>query len=82
MKYVTIILNETFSGYRIDKVSVCVAFPKPSSTCTVNSYVPPAVGVPDILPVVTLRLKPSGRLPEIIDHSYVKASLKASRVTE
>jgi len=38
-----------------------------SATLTVKLNVPSAVGVPKMAPVFELRLKPGGRLPDIID---------------
>jgi len=36
-------------------------------TCTVTAYVPELVGVPEIVPVVVVRLVPGGIKPESID---------------
>jgi len=38
-----------------------------SLTDAVKLKVPPAVGVPEITPVVGARVSPAGRLPEVID---------------
>ena len=42
-----------------------------SVTCTVNTDVPEAVGVPEITPVLVLSVNPAGRLPAGIDHERV-----------
>jgi hypothetical protein len=39
-----------------------------SLTVAVKLYVPPVVGVPEMMPVVAARVSPAGRLPEVIDH--------------
>src|SRR5574337_237700 len=41
-----------------------------SATCTVKLIVPAVVGAPDMTPVEPFNVKPSGRLPEEIDHEY------------
>lgn len=41
-----------------------------SVTVVVKVEVPVAVGVPEMVPVVAARVKPAGRLPELIDHEY------------
>jgi hypothetical protein len=41
-----------------------------SATVAVKLKVPLAVGVPDIRPVLAARLRPEGRLPEVIDQVY------------
>jgi hypothetical protein len=38
-----------------------------SVTLAVKLEVPPAVGVPEITPVVAARVRPAGRLPDVID---------------
>jgi hypothetical protein len=45
---------------------VCAGLPL-SLTVTVNVAVPLAVGVPEITPVPAARLRPVGRVPEVID---------------
>lgn len=55
----------------IDNVFDAVLAGEPLSvTVTVNEYVPAAVGVPDITPVVPFKLKPVGKLPEVTAHVY------------
>jgi len=44
-----------------------VVFPAELVALTVKLYVPAAVGVPVIAPVVPFKLKPTGRLPLFID---------------
>jgi len=39
-----------------------------SVTVVVKLEVPVAVGVPEMVPVVAARVRPAGRLPELIDH--------------
>ena len=39
-------------------------------TVTVMGKLPFAVGVPEMRPVVAARLRPAGRLPEVIDQLY------------
>ena len=41
-----------------------------SATLAVKLKVPLAVGVPEIRPVLAARLRPAGRLPEVIDQAY------------
>jgi hypothetical protein len=41
-----------------------------SVTVVVKVEVPVAVGVPEMVPVVAARVRPAGRLPELIDHVY------------
>jgi hypothetical protein len=41
-----------------------------SVTVAVNLDVPLAVGVPEIAPLLTDKLRPAGRLPVLIDHVY------------
>ena len=41
-----------------------------SFTCTVKVLVPEVVGVPVIAPEDTLRVRPVGNVPEVIDHVY------------
>jgi hypothetical protein len=41
-----------------------------SWTLAVKVLVPEPVGVPVIAPVLALRIKPAGRVPERIDHVY------------
>jgi len=48
---------------------VCVGLEE-SATVAVKLKVPLAVGVPEIRPVLAVRLRPAGRLPEVIDHVY------------
>jgi hypothetical protein len=40
-----------------------------SVTFTVNVLVPVAVGVPEIRPVDEPRVRPAGRLPDVMDHA-------------
>ena len=46
---------------------VCAGLPA-SLTVTVKLDVPLAVGVPEIRPVLAIRLSPAGRLPPVMDH--------------
>lgn len=46
-----------------------LGFP-PSDTVATKFEVPLAVSVPEISPVVGFRLKPTGRLPDVIDQAY------------
>ena len=39
-----------------------------SVTVVVKVEVPVAEGVPEMVPVVAARVRPAGRLPELIDH--------------
>lgn len=48
---------------------VCVGLDE-SATAAVKLKVPLAVGVPEIRPVLVARLRPAGRLPEVIDQVY------------
>jgi len=43
-------------------------FPAEFVALTVKENVPIAVGVPEITPVPSFRLKPAGRVPVAIDH--------------
>ena len=52
--------------------NACVVFPAPLVALTVKLNVPTVVGVPEISPVEVFKVRPSGRLPESIDH--VKAA--------
>ena len=45
---------------------VCAGFPA-SATLAVKLNVPVAVGVPAMIPVVVLKLRPPGRAPEVMD---------------
>jgi hypothetical protein len=56
-------------------VAVC---PSPLVTFTVNSLVPVAVGVPEI--VEPTRESPAGNVPELIDHEYVPSAPEALNV--
>ena len=51
-----------------------------SCTFAVKLLVPTLVGVPVIAPVLALRFKPAGRVPEIIDHVYGAVPPAAVRV--
>ena len=42
--------------------------PDELAALTVNVDVPAVVGVPEIVPVLALRVNPAGRLPELTDH--------------
>ena len=46
---------------------VCTGLPL-SLTATVKFDVPLAVGVPEMTPVVAVRVNPAGRPPDVIDH--------------
>ena len=46
---------------------VCTGLPL-SLTVAVKFEVPPAVGVPEITPLLAARVNPAGKLPEVIDH--------------
>ena len=52
-----------------------------SVTCAVKLNVPVIVGVPDISPVLLLRLRPPGKLPETKDQLYGGNPLVAMRVS-
>jgi hypothetical protein len=41
-----------------------------SSTFSVNTNVPDAVGVPEIAPVLAVSVTPAGSAPDVIDHVY------------
>ena len=41
-----------------------------SETCTIKDAVPACVGVPEIWPMFTSRLRPAGRAPEEMDQRY------------
>ena len=49
--------------------ALCVGFEE-SATVAVKLKVPLALGVPKIRPVLAARLRPAGRVPEVIDHVY------------
>lgn len=49
--------------------ALCVGLEE-SATVAVKLKVPLAAGVPEIRPVLAARLRPAGRLPEVIDHVY------------
>jgi len=51
-----------------------------SLTCTVKVLTPMVVGVPEIAPVVVLRVSPAGREPEVTDQLYGVFPPAASRV--
>lgn len=46
---------------------VCAGLPL-SVTVAVRFEFPPAVGVPEIVPVAAVSVNPAGRLPDVIDH--------------
>jgi hypothetical protein len=46
--------------------------PKPLFTVTVKLNVPSAVGVPEIMPVVSSQFNPGGRLPAVMSHSNTR----------
>jgi hypothetical protein len=46
---------------------ICAGLPL-SLTVAVKLDVPIVVGIPEIMPLVGVRLNPAGRLPEVIDH--------------
>ena len=46
-----------------------LVFALPSVTFTVKLYVAAVVGVPEITPVAPVRVRPVGKLPELIDHA-------------
>ena len=50
------------------KLNALVAFPTELFARTVKLYVPAVVGVPEIVPVLGLMVKPAGRAPEVISH--------------
>jgi hypothetical protein len=53
----------------IEVVADCVWIGLPLSlTVAVKLDAPFAVGVPEITPVVAARVKPAGKLPDVIDH--------------
>jgi hypothetical protein len=52
----------------VDTDFVCAGLPA-SCTVAVRLNVPLAVGVPEIAPLAA-RVRPAGRLPEVIDHEY------------
>ena len=64
-KEVVVIVGATCAGL-ITMLNALVAFPALLAALTVKFDVPAVVGVPDIAPVVPLRLKPAGRLPMVI----------------
>lgn len=49
-------------------VAVCCAELE-SLTITVIGKLPLVVGVPEMMPVLAVRLSPGGRLPDVIDHT-------------
>jgi hypothetical protein len=53
-----------------------------SDTVATKFEVPLAVSVPEISPVVGFRLKPAGRLPDVIDHAYAGVPPLADRSSE
>ena len=53
-----------------------------SATVTVKLDVPLEVGVPETVPVVAARVKPAGRLPEVIDHVYAGVPPVACKTCE
>ena len=53
-----------------------------SVTFTVNDEVPDVVGVPEIFPVVPVKVKPAGRDPDRIDHVYGVVPPVAAKVPE
>jgi hypothetical protein len=55
----------------IDRPRVAVWAGVPLSvTPIVNPAVPPVVGVPEMTPVLELRVSPAGSEPDAIDHVY------------
>jgi hypothetical protein len=48
----------------------------------VKEYVPVAVGVPLIIPVLEAKVKPEGRLPVVTDHVYGLTPPETAKVTE
>ena len=52
----------------ITMLSALVAFPALLVALTVKLEVPTSVGVPDIVPVFTFKLKPAGRLLIVMAH--------------
>ena len=65
---VAVVMTGSFASTTIWSAWVSVAgVVAESSTPTVKSKVPEAVGVPAISPVDALRLRPPGRLPAAID---------------
>jgi hypothetical protein len=50
-------------------LAVCAGEPA-SLTDTPNEKFPFPVGFPEMIPVEATRLRPAGRLPELIDHVY------------
>ena len=65
-----------------DLVAVCAVGRVASITLTVKLKTPEPVGVPEIVPVPTLKLTPGGRDPELIDHVYGAMPPAADRVVE
>jgi hypothetical protein len=53
-----------------------------SVTVAVKAKVPLAVGVPEMTPLPTARVKPVGRLPLVIDHVYAGVPPVACSVCE
>lgn len=53
----------------MEQLAVAVAATE-SVTCAVYEDVPTVVGVPDITPVLALRVRPGGNEPEIIAKVY------------
>src|SRR6266849_5242030 len=41
-----------------------------SLTCTLKLLVPATVGVPEMTPVLAASVRPAGRLPDAMDHTY------------
>jgi hypothetical protein len=62
-------------------VADCAGVPE-SVACTVKLEAPDAVGVPEIVPLLLLRVRPEGREPEMIDQVYGIFPPLAARVVE